>query len=132
MRRGVEVAGFENLSGTFLFTLGNGASIEVGTAFGNEYQVADGEVMAAAEFQAWVEAMSGVFAASVTTSNEESATAGVLEFAGDDSPFGSSQPILEIADTTIPQDLYDPDSGTFNDADAFATAFGDAHALAFG
>ena len=129
---GVEVTAFQNLRGTFVFTLANGATIQVGAAFGNQYQVAEGVVMSALDFLAWVEAQSGAFTASVATNNGESTFFEALEFASDDGPNDSGQPILEMVDIAIPQDLYNPDTGTFDDVSAFATAFGDDHALAFG
>ena len=129
---GVEVTAFQNLRGTFVFTLANGATIQVGAAFGNEYQVADGVVMSARDFLAWVEAQSGAFTASVATNNGESTLLEPLEFASDDGPNDSGQLMPEMVDIAIPQDLYKPDTGTFDDVSAFATAFGDDHALAFG
>ena len=129
---GVEVTGFENLSGTFVLTLANGASVEVGAAFVNEYQVGEGAVMSAAEFQQWVEGESGGFVVAGTGSEGEGVVAELLDFTGEDSPFGFGESVLEIADTVIPADMNDPERVQFNDGDAFAAALGDAHTLAFG
>jgi len=64
---GVSVSHFQNLGGTFVFTLDNTAEIQVRAAFGNEYQVGDGEQMTAARFMAWAAERGNAFTVSALT-----------------------------------------------------------------
>lgn len=70
---GVSVSGFRNRSGTFEFTLANGATVDVAAAFANRYKVADGAAMSAADFQAWLDARSGEFVAGAASAASASA-----------------------------------------------------------